>query len=225
MSKGYSPQERYVRIRTGTIELDGDLLVPEQARAIIAFAHGSGSNRHSPRNRAVARTMNEAGLATLLVSLLTVEEEAADIIRGHLGFDVDLLGHRFVSVADWLQDNADTAGLRLGLFGSSTGAAAALLSAACRPEIVGSVVSRGGRPDLAARFLDKVTVPTLLLVGSLDDPVIEFNRKAFDLLRSTRDMIVIPGASHLFEEPGTLEQVAGYARDWFLKYLVPMTGT
>jgi putative phosphoribosyl transferase len=201
------------------VELDGDIFVPKKAPGIVVFAHGSGSNRHSPRNRAVARVMNEAGLGTLLVSLLTLEEEAEDIIKSNLRFNIKLLGDRLIAVADWLQENEETKGLKLGLFGSSTGAAGALLCAAGRPEIVGAVVSRGGRPDMAADVLDRVKAPTLLLVGSLDQPVIEMNRKAFGMLRSTRDLIIIPGATHLFEEPGTLELVGRYARDWFIKYL------
>jgi dienelactone hydrolase len=214
-----STKERYVQVRAGEVTLDADLAVPEQATGLVAFAHGSGSNRHSPRNRYVAQLMRDAGLATLLVSLLTVEEEAEDLITGKLRFDISLLGRRLVGVADWLRRNEDARRLKLGLFGSSTGAAGALMAAAERPADVAAVVSRGGRPDLAGPVLDRVKAPTLLIVGGDDFPVIDMNRKALASLRSEKKLVIVPGATHLFEEPGTLEKVAELARDWFVKYL------
>ena len=221
MSTKSSGKEHYVQIVFATVALDADLAVPEGAAGIVAFAHGSGSNRHSPRNRQVAQVMRDAGLAALLVSLLTVEEEAEDLITGKLRFDIGLLGRRLVGISDWLRRNDETRNLKLGLFGSSTGAAGALIAAAERPDIVAAVVSRGGRPDLAAPFLDRVKAPTLLIVGGHDVPVISMNRTAFAELHSEKDMVIIPGATHLFEEPGALEKVAELAKGWFVKYLVP----
>jgi dienelactone hydrolase len=200
------------------LRLDAELAVPEKSGGIIVFAHGSGSNRHSPRNRLVARILSEAGLATLLVSLLTVEEEAEDLIKGNIRFDINLLAGRLVGIIDWLKKNAQTAHLQIGLIGSSTGAAAALIAAAERLDVY-AVVSRGGRPDLALSVLGRVKAPVLLIVGSLDYPVIEMNRKAFAALRVEKDLAIVPGATHLFEEPGTLEQAANLAKDWFIKHL------
>ena len=214
------PGEHYIQIPLDSnLQLDADLAVPKQTSGIVAFAHGSGSNRHSPRNRLVARMMHDAGLATLLASLLTVEEEAEDLIKGNLRFDIDLLGRRLINITDWLVKNNETGTLKIGLFGSSTGAAGALVAAAERPEAIAAVVSRGGRPDLAMRVLDRVKAPTLLIVGGDDYPVIDMNRKAFASLRVEKDMVIVPGATHLFEEPGTLEKAAIRARDWFIKYL------
>jgi putative phosphoribosyl transferase len=222
MAKEVSPPERCVQIEAGGgVKLDADLAIPKQAAGLVAFAHGSGSNRHSPRNRFVARTMHQVQLATLLVSLLTVEEEAEDLMKGNLRFNIDLLGHRLTTIVDWLQSQPETASLKLGLFGSSTGAAGALLAAANRPTNVSAVVSRGGRPDMAMSVLDRVKAPTLLIVGGDDFPVIDMNRKAFAAIRSEKDFVIVPGATHLFEEPGAMEKVAGLARDWFLKYLPP----
>ena len=219
MSAKSSPKEHYVQVVSGSVKLDADVAVPLGAMGIVAFAHGSGSNRHSPRNRHVAGVMQDAGLATLLLSLLTVEEEAEDLMTGKLRFDIGLLGRRLVDTIDWLQRYEEARGLRVGLFGSSTGAAGALIAAAERPEVVAAVVSRGGRPDLAAPVLDRVKAPTLLIVGGDDYPVIGMNRKAFADLRSVKEMVVVPGATHLFEEPGALEKVAELAKNWFVKYL------
>jgi len=185
----------------------------------VLFAHGSGSSRHSPRNQFVARVLQEAGLATLLIDLLTAPEEAEDRLTARIRFNIDLLGKRVVEVTNWLIANPTTANLKIGYFGASTGAAAALVAAAERPLAVGAVVSRGGRPDLASSALPQVQAPTLLLVGSKDTQVIELNRMAFTLLRCEKRLEIIPGASHLFEEPGTLEQVAQLASQWFSHYL------
>ena len=214
-------KEHYVQVPSDEVLLDADLAVPQNAEGLVAFAHGSGSNRHSPRNRFVAESMHRAGLGTLLVSQLTVEEEAEDIITAKLRFDIALLGRRLTGVVDWLNTNSETSRLKIGIFGASTGAAGALLAAAQRPELVGAVVSRGGRPDLAMRVLDRVKAPTLLIVGGDDFPVIEMNRTAFAALRAQKEMVTVPGATHLFEEPGTLEKVAALATNWFAKYLKP----
>jgi putative phosphoribosyl transferase len=215
--------EHYIQIAVDrNLQLDADLAVPKQARGIVVFAHGSGSNRHSTRNRLVARMMHDAGLATLLASLLTVEEEAEDLIKGNLRFDIDLLGRRLTGITDWLQQNQETRTYKIGVFGSSTGAAGALITAAERPDAIAAVVSRGGRPDLAIKVLDRVKAPTLLIVGGNDYPVIDMNRKAFASLRVEKDMVIVPGATHLFEEPGTLEKAATLAKDWFLKHLVQL---
>ncbi len=199
--------------------LEGNLSLPENARGLVLFAHGSGSSRHSPRNQFVARVLQEAGLATLLIDLLTAPEEAEDRSTARIRFNIDLLGKRVVEVTNWLIANPTTANLKIGYFGASTGAAAATRAAAERPLAVGAVVSRGGRPDLASSALPQVQAPTLLLVGSKDTQVIELNRMAFTLLRCEKRLEIIPGASHLFEEPGTLEQVAQLASQWFSHYL------
>ena len=216
--------ERPVRILepTGTI-VNGDLAVPEQAAGVVVFAHGSGSSRHSPRNRMVARHLQERRFATLLVDLLTVGEEAIDSRTGHLRFDIDLLADRLVAAAAWVQEDGATSGLPIGYFGASTGAAAALVAAARRPQGIAAVVSRGGRPDLAGPALHDITAPTLLLVGELDDVVIRHNREAYDQMMAPRRLDVISGASHLFEEPGTLEAVARSAGDWFTEHLTTNT--
>ena len=213
------PNEHYVRVGVGGVTLDGDLSVPEGATGIVAFAHGAGSSRHSPRNRYVAQVMHKAGLATLLASILTVEEEAEDLITGKLRFDIGLLARRLVGITDWLQGNDDTSRLKLGIFGSSTGAAGALYAAAERPNAVLGVVSRGGRPDLAGTVLDKVEAPTMLIVGGNDYPIIDMNRKALTGLTCQKKLVIVPGATHLFEEPGALEKAADLTRDWFVKYL------
>ncbi len=199
--------------------LEGNLSLPEKAHGLVLFVHGSGSSRHSPRNQFVARVLQEAGLATLLIDLLTAPEEAEDRLTARIRFNIDLLGKRVVEVTNWLIANPTTANLKIGYFGASTGAAAALVAAAERPLAVGAVVSRGGRPDLASSALPQVQAPTLLLVGSKDTQVIELNRMAFTLLRCEKRLEIIPGASHLFEEPGTLEQVAQLASQWFSHYL------
>ncbi len=212
--------EAPVRMPCGPVTLDGDLSLPEGARSIVVFAHGSGSSRLSPRNRQVARTLREAGLATLLFDLPTKPEESQDALTGHLRFNIPFLSERLVTVTRWLERNDALKALNVGYFGASTGAAAALLAAAELPEVVRAVVSRGGRPDLAAKALPRVRAPTLLIVGGEDDQVIPLNQHAFDTLPGEKLLVLVPGASHLFEEPGTLEEVARLARDWFLKYLV-----
>jgi dienelactone hydrolase len=201
--------------------LEADLQLPRGAQGLVLFAHGSGSSRFSPRNRRVAQHLNEAGLATVLADLLTPAEEAVDERTRALRFDIELLGERLVAATDWLQSHAPTTGLAIGLFGASTGAAAALTAAARRPQSVRAVVSRGGRPDLAADVLPTVRAPTLLIVGGNDEPVIGMNERALALLRCDRQLVIVPGATHLFEEPGALEQVAGLARDWFVRHLLP----
>jgi dienelactone hydrolase len=203
------------------VVLDGDLSLPESAQGVVLFAHGSGSGRHSPRNQSVARVLNEGSLATLLVDLLTLEEERVDVRTRHLLFDIGLLAERLGGCIDWLAREPATRGLPIGLFGASTGGGAALVAAAERPGAVGAVVSRGGRPDLAGDALPVVGSPTLLIVGGADLPVISLNRDAYDRLRCEKQLVIVPGASHLFEEPGTLDQVAHLARDWFEHHLNP----
>jgi pimeloyl-ACP methyl ester carboxylesterase len=218
--------EQGVEVRVGDVALAGVLAVPPEARGIVVFAHGSGSSRHSSRNRAVARVLFDAGLGTLLMDLLTPDEEAEDVRTARLRFDVELLGERVVGAIDWLAADAVVGELppslrRLpaGLFGASTGAAAALIAAARRPDRVGAVVSRGGRPDLAGEALRQVRAPTLLIVGGLDTDVIVLNQRAQQEMTAETRLVVIPGAGHLFEEPGALAQVAALARDWFLRWL------
>lgn len=216
-----SVEERLVRVKAGSATIEGNFNLPEGARAVVLFAHGSGSSRFSSRNRYVARVLNEAKLATLLIDLLTSEEEAIDQRTAHLRFDIRLLAGRLVSATDWLTQNVDTRRLSIGYFGASTGAAAALVAAAERPEVVHAVVSRGGRPDLAGAALPRVRAPTLLIVGGDDVQVIELNRAALALLRCEKQLVIIPGASHLFEEPGALDEVARLAREWFRQHLIP----
>ena len=211
--------ERLVRVQAGPATLEGNLTLPEGADGIVLFAHGSGSSRHSPRNRYVARLLNEAKLATLLVDLLTADEEAIDLRTARLRFDIGLLAERLVAVTDWLTQQPETRRLRIGYFGASTGAAAALVAAAERPEAVGAVVSRGGRPDLAGPALARVRAPTLLIVGGNDTQVIALNRAALAELRCEKQLVIVPGATHLFEEPGALDVVARLAREWFERHL------
>ncbi|MEZ0077485.1 dienelactone hydrolase family protein [Planotetraspora sp. GP83] len=220
-----SDVEVSVRIPAGDVVLEADVVVPRPAHGIVLFAHGSGSGRHSPRNRFVARELQRAGLATVLADLLTREEERTDAVTGRMRFDIGLLAERVAALVDWLPEDEFARGLRAGLFGASTGAAAALVAAATRPDVVTAVVSRGGRPDLAGEFLRLVHQPTLLIVGERDPIVIELNREAMDKLVGEARLEIIPGASHLFEEPGALEAVAGLARDWFLRHLGDRTGT
>jgi len=208
-------------IPTGGVQLTADVVTPAEAVGVVLFAHGSGSSRRSPRNVAVAQVMNQHALVTVLVDLLTPEEEQVDERTAELRFDISLLAGRLVGVADWLRAVPDTAALPIGLFGASTGAAAALVAAAERPDEVPAVVSRGGRPDLAGPALARVRAPTLLIVGERDHPVITMNRDALAQLESEKRLDIVPGASHLFEEPGTLEQVAGLAASWFERYLRP----
>jgi len=212
--------EELVRVSAAQVTLQGNLGIPEGARGVVLFAHGSGSGRHSPRNRFVAEQLREAGLGTLLVDLLTEEEEAVDQYTAHLRFDIGLLADRLVAATDWLASNPRTADLVVGYFGASTGAGAALVAATRTKHRTGAVVSRGGRPDLAGEALPKVQAPTLLLVGGNDGPVIDLNEEALELLGSpVKRLVIIPGASHLFEESGTLEEVARLAADWFTRYL------
>jgi dienelactone hydrolase len=215
-------EERLVQVPAGTVTLEGNLTLPEEAQAIVLFAHGSGSSRHSPRNRYVARVLKEAKLATLLIDLLTLHEEVIDTRTAHLRFDIDLLAERLVDATDWLTQFPDTKHLPIGYFGASTGAAAALAAAAVRPDVVGAVVSRGGRPDLAGSALPRVRAPTLLIVGGDDRQVIELNRAALAQLRCEKQLVIVSAATHLFEEPGALDEVARLARDWFQRYLIPV---
>jgi dienelactone hydrolase len=212
--------ERPVEVPAGDVRLPGGLSVPPDARGVVVFAHGSGSGRFSPRNRAVAEVLVQAGLATLLTDLLTAEEEAEDVRTARLRFDVDLLGERVIATIDWLASDAEVGDLPVGCFGASTGAAAALIAAAERPSRVAAVVSRGGRPDLAREALPRVKAPTLLIVGGRDTEVIRLNELAHALLGGESRLEIVPGASHLFEEPGALEQVAVLARHWFVRHLV-----
>jgi dienelactone hydrolase len=205
-----------VAIPASGVLLGGTLTVPGGAHGVVVFVHGSGSSRFSPRNRSVAQTLNDAGLATLLMDLLTQEEEEAERSTRHLRFDVGMLAGRLGGAIDWLREELS---LPAGLFGASTGAAAALVAAARRPEDVRAVVSRGGRPDLAGDALPLVRAPTLLIVGGADPVVIDLNRRALEMMAAPAELEIVPGASHLFEEPGTLESVASLARDWFLRYL------
>ena len=205
-----------VPVRGGV--LDADLTVPEGASGLVIFAHGSGSGRHSPRNQFVARALQAHGQATLLADLLTLEEERVDRATAHLRFDIGLLAARVVALLDWASRDPRLAPLPVGLFGASTGAAAALVAAATRPDGVSAVVSRGGRPDLARESLDFVAAPTLLIVGSLDTEVIELNEWARKRLHCHTVLEIVPGAAHLFEEPGTLELVATSAGNWFATY-------
>jgi putative phosphoribosyl transferase len=209
--------ERGVRIPP--LGLEGDLIIPERASAVVLFAHGSGSSRHSSRNRYVAGALQQGGLATLLMDLLTTEEEQVDMRTGHLRFDIPLLARRLMEATDWLATEPETRNLNIGYFGASTGGGAALAAAAGRPSAIGAVVSRGGRPDLAGEALPLVKAPTLLIVGGRDEPVIELNKRAQAQLRTENRLEIVPGATHLFEEPGTLERVAGLARQWFEHHL------
>jgi len=212
--------ERPVEVSAGPLKLPGTLGLPPNPRGIVIFAHGSGSSRHSPRNQYVARTLREAGVGTLLFDLLTPQEESADALTGHLRFDIPFLAKRVVSAVDWLCDRPEVGHLRIGCFGASTGAAAALLTAAERPLVVRAVVSRGGRPDLAGEALGVVRTPTLLLVGGEDREVLALNRQALAKLKADeKELRIIKGATHLFTEPGTLEEVARLAADWFVNHL------
>jgi dienelactone hydrolase len=213
-------QQMAVQVPVGRTRLAGDLVVPDAARGLVIFAHGSGSSRHSPRNQAVARALQARGLATLLADLLTMEEETVDRISANLRFNIVLLGRRVVALVDWAQSTPAVPPVPIGLFGASTGAAAALVAASMRPRAVAAVVSRGGRPDLAGVALPQVQAPTLLLIGERDREVIELNRWARARMKCRVTIEIIPGATHLFEEPGTLEQVAGHAADWFQTHLV-----
>lgn len=210
-----------VQIRAGSALLTGELKVPEKATGVVLFAHGSGSSRYSPRNQYVAEVIRKSGVGTLLFDLLTSEEEAIDNYTREFRFDIDLLAHRLVAATNWLAGKDDTKHMRPGYFGASTGGAAALVAAAEIGGKVGAVVSRGGRPDLAGPALSQVTAPTLLLVGGLDGAVIRMNEDAYARLRCLKELKIVPGASHLFDEPGKLEEVARLAAAWFLTHLEP----
>lgn len=218
-SKGKSSSE--IQIPINSITLEGNLTIPEGAKGIVVFAHGSGSSRFSSRNRYVAQELQKEGLGTLLFDLLTAEEERIDMVTAHLRFDIDLLAKRLVDVTNWLLSNPDTKKLSIGYFGASTGAAAALIAAKEHANAIKAVVSRGGRPDLAEKALLDIKAPTLLIVGGEDYQVIEMNQWALDRLKAEeKELKIVPGATHLFEEPGTLEEVANLAGEWFKKYLM-----
>jgi putative phosphoribosyl transferase len=206
-------------IDVGDAVLAGDLAVPADCSGVVVFAHGSGSSRHSPRNRRVAAILREAGLATLLVDLLTEREETIDLRSAELRFDIDLLARRLIGTARWLQKERGTEGLPIGYFGASTGGGAALVAAADHPQAIGAVVSRGGRPDLAGDALPRVAAPTLLIVGGQDHVVLDMNRQALERIKAEKRLEVVPGATHLFEEPGALERVGSLASDWFTRFL------
>jgi putative phosphoribosyl transferase len=212
-------QEQDVQVKASDVTLEGSLAVPEGARGVVLFAHGSGSSRHSRRNHLVAEQLQRRGLATLLFDLLTGEEEEIDQQTRHLRFDIELLSMRLADAAAWIASYEGTRDLPIGYFGASTGAAASLSASAQEPERAAAVVSRGGRPDLAGAALGRVRAPTLLIVGSADTLVLELNEKAYRQLRCAREFKIVPGASHLFEEPGTLEQVADLAAEWFTRWL------
>lgn len=208
-----------VRVPAGSAVCEGELRAPEGASGLVIFAHGSGSSRFSSRNRRVADTLEEAGFGTLLLDLLTPEEAALDEITAQFRFDIERLGHRVIAAADWTREREGLADLPLAFFGASTGAAAALIAAAERPQLTRAVISRGGRPDLAGEALPRVQAPTLLIVGENDEPVIELNEEAMRRMRAPVRLEIVPRATHLFEEPGALEQVARLAADWCRRYL------
>jgi putative phosphoribosyl transferase len=211
---------RQVTVEGGDVALPGDLIAPDAPSGVVLFAHGSGSSRHSPRNQAVAASLNDAGFCTLLFDLLTADEERADARTGELRFDILLLARRLIMAVDWLGGSGEPAGrLPCGLFGASTGAAAALAAAGQRPDRVRAVVSRGGRPDLAGPLLTDVRAPVLLIVGGADTQVLQLNQAILGDLPRASDLAVVPGASHLFAEPGALGQVAALAADWFSRHV------
>jgi putative phosphoribosyl transferase len=211
--------EHTVVVGTDSVSLEGTMAVPEAARGVVLFAHGSGSSRHSPRNRYVADQLRAGGLGTLLVDLLTPHEETVDLRTREIRFDIGLLAERLVGAIRWLDAERATHGLPVGLFGASTGGGAALVAAARLPDRVAAVVSRGGRPDLAGEALPDVQAPTLLIVGGNDDVVIDLNKRAMARMDAPVRLEIVPGATHLFEEPGTLQEVASLARDWFVRHL------
>ena len=208
-----------MKIPVDNVEVEGTLTKPPGAKGVVLFAHGSGSSRFSPRNQYVAKEFNKAKIATLLFDLLTQEEEEIDVVTAEYRFNITLLADRLVGVTEWLRNDLLTKTLAFGYFGASTGAAAALIAATKRPNDIVAVVSRGGRPDLAGEYLPSVVAPTLLLVGGLDTEVIELNRLAMNKMINEKKLVIIPGATHLFDEPGTLEQVSKISADWFLRYL------
>jgi len=218
-SAGLAIAHQPVTVEVDSVRLDGYLSVPTDASGVVLFAHGSGSSRHSPRNRAVADLLNESSLATLLIDLLTADEQEVDLQTAHLRFNIPFLAERLVAINGWLELQPEVGGLKIGHFGASTGAAAALVAAAGNPRSVRAVVSRGGRPDLAGSALARVAAPTLLIVGGADPVVLDLNRKAMAQMHCETKLEVIPGATHLFEETGALGKVARLARDWFLAKL------
>ncbi len=212
-------RKKEISIATNLVKLTGELVLPSQARGIVLFAHGSGSSRFSPRNRHTAQLLQQAGLATLLIDLLTTGEEKIDRYTQQFRFNIGLLSERLVDSSKWLQQNPSTKNLKIGYFGASTGSAAALLAAADFPEGVSAIVSRGGRPDLVGSALTRVQAPTLLIVGEKDFPTKELNRQAFYHLSADKEMAIVPAATHLFEEPGALDEVAKLTIQWFNRYL------
>jgi dienelactone hydrolase len=220
MSSISRTEDQSVRVQTGSAALEGNLVVPEGASGVVLFAHGSGSSRHSPRNQFVARALQEAGLGTLLLDLLTAREEAVDARTAQLRFDIEFLAERLIEATNWLVEHPATRGLAIGYFGASTGAGAALVAAAEQPKPIKAIVSRGGRPDLAGPSLPRVRAPTLIIVGGEDEAVLALNEGALERLGSAeKKLVVVPGATHLFEEPGTLDEVARVAAEWFVRYL------
>ncbi|MHB8792571.1 MAG: dienelactone hydrolase family protein [Thermoleophilia bacterium] len=220
MNNHDTSSETQVRISAGPVTLEGNLTIPGGAEGVVLFAHGSGSSRHSPRNRYVAEVLNQARLATLLIDLLTSEEEEYDMRTAELRFDIPPLAGRLTAATDWLLENESTSSMKIGYFGASTGAAAALVASAERPYAVNAIVSRGGRPDMAGEALPLVQAPTLLIVGGNDTQVITLNEMALEQIKSEKQMSIVPGATHLFSEPGTLEEVSRLAAEWFTRYLV-----
>jgi putative phosphoribosyl transferase len=216
----FGSDPRAIEVAVGDVTLAGDLTIPAGAEGLVLFAHGSGSSRSSPRNRLVAAQLANAGLATLLFDLMTPAEQDADRSSGALRFDLPLLAERLARATDFVRTHSDTRPLAVGYFGASTGAAAALIAAASRPDDVRAVVSRGGRPDLAEEALEHVATPTLLVVGEADHPVLELNLRAYARLQCKKGIEVVPGATHLFEEPGAMEEVTRVAREWFVRFLV-----
>jgi putative phosphoribosyl transferase len=208
-----------MKIPVGNVEVEGILTLPSDAKCVVLFAHGSGSSRFSTRNQYVAKEFNKAAIGTLLFDLLTQEEENEDVVTAEYRFNIPLLAERLIGATKWLRNHSKTKKLVFGYFGASTGAAAALISAAKLPREIAAVVSRGGRPDLAGEYLSSVIAPTLLLVGGLDTEVIGLNRFAMDKMKNKKELVIVPGATHLFEESGTLEAVAKFSTDWFLRYL------
>jgi pimeloyl-ACP methyl ester carboxylesterase len=211
--------EQVLKIPVGNVEVEGNLFLPIDAKGLVVFAHGSGSSRFSPRNQYVAKEFNKVVMGTLLFDLLTPSEEEEDELTAEYRFNIPLLADRLVGVTEWLRNDPSTKKLKLGYFGASTGAAAALIAAAKLPDEVSAVVSRGGRPDLAGDYLGQVRAPTLLLVGGWDEEVIELNKQAQSQMRNENKLVIVPAATHLFEEPGKLEEVAKISRDWFQRYL------
>ncbi|ADI74420.1 dienelactone hydrolase [Methanohalobium evestigatum Z-7303] len=212
-------EDKTVQISVDSEQIEGDLTIPNNPDGIIIFAHGSGSSRHSPRNKYVAQNLQDNGFATLLIDLLTPDEDETDRLTGRLRFDIDLLSRRLVTATNWVLNNPETSNLNIGYFGASTGAAAALIAAAQHPMYINAVVSRGGRPDLAEHIFDRVQAPTLLIVGGNDPKVIELNKWAMERMNAKKKLEIVPGATHLFEEPGKLEEVSRLAGEWFKQYL------